>query len=138
MYRDLSTNVNFLVSNGHQNSRLYSIFVNEKIIWNISTKPSLCQLHILLDSSTYFGLLNLMCKSKVIWKCKRKNVMRYRWKILRSTNPGTLKTGNCFELPSDWLLSYCESQWEGSSKQLFNIEPGFGVPGFVLLKFCYL
>ena len=25
----------------------------------------------------------------------------YRWKIWRSANPGTLKTGNCFELPSD-------------------------------------
>ena len=60
----------------------------------------------------------------------------YRWKILRSTNPGTPKTGNCFELPSDWLLSYCESQWEGSSKQLLYIELGFGIPGFLLLKLC--
>ena len=62
----------------------------------------------------------------------------YRWKILRSTNPRTPKTGNCFELLSDWLLSYYESQWEGSSKQLLYIEPGFGVPGFLLLKLCYL
>ena len=45
----------------------------------------------------------------------------YRWKILRSTNPGTPKTSNCFELPSDWLLSYCKSQWEGSSKQLLYV-----------------
>jgi hypothetical protein len=60
----------------------------------------------------------------------------YRWKILRSTNPGTPKTGNCFQVTSDWVLSYCESQWEGSSKQLLYRESGFGVPGFVLLKFC--
>ena len=36
----------------------------------------------------------------------------YWWKNLRSTNIGTPKICNCFKLPSDWLLSYCESQWE--------------------------
>jgi hypothetical protein len=39
-----------------------------------------------------------------------------------------------FELPSDWLSQYLNSQSEGSSKQLL----GFGMPGFVLLKLCYL
>ena len=28
-------------------------------------------------------------------------VLNYRWQSLRSTNPGTLKSGNCFELPSE-------------------------------------
>ena len=30
----------------------------------------------------------------------------YRQQTLKTTNPGTPKPGNCFELPSDWLLSY--------------------------------
>ena len=51
----------------------------------------------------------------------------YRQQTSSTTNPGSPKPGNCFELPSDWLLSYCERQSEGSSKQLLiNKEPGFG------------
>ena len=45
---------------------------------------------------------------------------------------------NCFELPSDWLLSYWESQSEGSSKQLLIKSPSLGVSGFVLLNFFHL
>ena len=46
-----------------------------------------------------------------------------------------LKPGNCFELPSDWLSSYWESQSEGSSKQLQIKSLSLGVSGFVLIIF---
>ena len=47
----------------------------------------------------------------VVWCHKQlinnKTKRKYRWKILRSTNPETSKDqlfiSNCFELPSDWL-----------------------------------
>ena len=42
---------------------------------------------------------------------------------------------NCFELPSDWLLSYLESQSEGSSKQLLY-RAGLWAQ-VILLKLCY-
>ena len=42
---------------------------------------------------------------------------------------------NCFELPSDWLVSYWESQSEGSSKQLLIKSRYLGVSGFYLLNF---
>ena len=48
--------------------------------------------------------------------------------------PGLALYSNCFQLPSDWLSQQLNSQSEGSSKQL----PGFGVPGFVVLKVCCL
>ena len=56
----------------------------------------------------------------------------YRQQSLRSTNPGSPKPGNCFELLSDWLLSYWESQLEGCSKPIKS--RALGVWGFVLLK----
>ena len=37
---------------------------------------------------------------------KKISLLTYRQQTLRTTNPGTPKLGNCFELPSDWLLSY--------------------------------
>ena len=48
------------------------------------------------------------------------------------------KACNCFELPSDWLLSYWESQSEGSSKQLPIKSQTLGVLRFVLIKIFHL
>jgi hypothetical protein len=47
-------------------------------------------------------------------------VFCYRWQSLRNTNPGTSKSGSVslFWKPSDWQLSYWESQSECSSNQL--------------------
>ena len=51
------------------------------------------------------------------YQCNKKTwTFRYKWQSLRSTNPDTPKSGNCFDF--DWLLSYWESQSEGSLKQL--------------------
>ena len=79
-------------------------------------------------------------KKVVIWWLERERTRekaRYRWTILRSTNPATPKArlfiSNCFELPSDWLLSYWEIQSEGKSKQL-----DFAVLGFVILNLTFL
>ena len=63
---------------------------------------------------------------------------RYRWKILRSTNPGTPNPGYYFELLSDWLLSYWGSQSEVSSKQLLMKSWTLGISRFVLLKIFHL
>ena len=57
---------------------------------------------------------------------------------LRSTNPETPKPGNCFELPSDWLLRYWESHSEGSSKQLIINSWDSGVSGFAHIKIFHL
>ena len=46
-------------------------------------------------------------------------VQATNFKKYKSWNPKVrLLISNCFELPSDWLLSYWESQLDGSSKQL--------------------
>ena len=49
----------------------------------------------------------------------------------KSWNP---KPGNCFELISNLLLSYWESQSKGSSNRLLIKSRSLGVSGFVLLK----
>jgi hypothetical protein len=87
--------------------------------------------HDLNMDSFFFGKRNLMHGQSI------KKSMPYGIKIL-STNSETPKArlfiNNCFELPSDWFSQYLNSQSEGSSKKL----PVFWVPGFVLLKLCYL
>ena len=54
--------------------------------------------------------------------------------VLRSTNPETPKDqlfiSNCFELLSDWLSQLIRGQ--------LKTVIGVGVPGFELLKLCYL
>ena len=52
-----------------------------------------------------------------------------------NTNPGTPKPSNCLDLSSDWLLSYWESQSEGSSKQLLIKRRSLSVSAFVLINF---
>ena len=65
--------------------------------------------------------------------------MFYRWKSLRSTNPGTSKvrlfSSNFFELLSDWLSQQLNSQSEGSSKQLLYRAGLWGSQDLYFLNF---
>ena len=59
------------------------------------------------------------------------SLKKFKYVVQMLENQSPALYGNCFELPSKWLLSYWESQSEGSSKQLL-----YRVPGFTLLKLC--
>ena len=72
---------------------------------------------------------------------KEKSSYCYRWKSLRSTNPGTPKVrlyiSNYFELPLIGYLSISTANKRAVQNNNYT-EPDFGVTGFVFIKLCYL